>query len=92
MAPKVPTSIARKGSLIARDTSRSRNSAIPSVSRMAPLYGVDSLRKSSDEFTPVKTPCQSGMTISVQVITASACSNRQPILLPAQVSERAPQA
>jgi len=46
MAPKVPTSIARTGSLIARDASRSRNRAIPSVSRMAPLYGVDNLRKS----------------------------------------------
>jgi hypothetical protein len=86
MAPKVPTSIARTGSLIARDASRSRNRAIPSVSRMAPLYGVDNLRKSSDEFTPVKTPCQSGMTISVQVITASACSDRQPILCQCRVA------
>jgi hypothetical protein len=53
---------------------------------MAPLYGVDNLRKSSDEFTPVKTPYQSGTTIRVQVITASACSDRQPILCQRRVA------
>src|SRR6516162_2331280 len=87
MAPKAPTSIARTGSLIARDIRRSRNRAIPSVSRMAPLYGVDFLRKTRDTgFPPVKTQCQSGMTIAVQVITARARSDWKPILCQRKVA------
>src|SRR6516164_8956562 len=86
-APRAPTSIVRTGSLIARDPSDSRNRAIPRVSRIAPLYGVDFLRKTrGTEFPPVKTQCQSGMTIAVQVITARACSDRQPILCQRRVA------